>query len=145
MAFDGIGALDGSITSIQLLDPDSTPNTVLDRNLPFSVNVAWEIHPKAPAMALGGDWVVRAFVESVGPGPEMQVGATVFVPVSTGLVTASGKSFTASVNVPANTLPANAPASGIYKLVVVVTHTNFGVKTEIAGFVEGPLFEVREP
>lgn len=145
MAFDGIGALDGSIVSVALLDPDSTPNTVLDRNLPFLVRVNWETHPLAPALALGGDWHVRAFVESVGPGPEMQIGPTVVVSAGAGVVVPPQKRYTATINVPPNTLPANAPASGIYKLVVVVTHINFGVKTEIAGFIEGPLFEVREP
>jgi hypothetical protein len=50
------------------------------------------------------------------------------------------------VNVPGNTLSAeNANNSGVYKIVVVVTHQNFGGPTVLAGFSEGPVIQVREP
>jgi len=54
--------------------------------------------------------------------------------------------YTVDVNVPGNTLSAeNANNSGVYKIVVVVTHQNFGGPTVLAGFSEGPVIQVREP
>ena len=53
----------------------------------------------------------------------------------------------ANVAVPAGTLAAeSATSSGVYKLAVIVTNENpNGSATELAGFSEGPVIQMREP
>ena len=54
--------------------------------------------------------------------------------------------YTATVQVPAGTLADEGPnSSGVYKLVVIVTHNNFGGPTVLAGFSEGPVIQMRQP
>ena len=138
--FDGVPALTGNVTNVALIDPDGTPNKVLDVDLAFSVKVNWTVTPPATAQLLDGTWTIRAYAESMGPGPEAIIG--------TATVAANGgNAYSASITVPAGTLPADvAPDSGVYKLVVVITYrTQNNVLTEIAAFSEGTYFLLRKP
>ena len=138
--FDGLGALSGSIVSVQVLDPGGTPNKVIDSGDAFAVRVRWTVAPAATAAVLDGQWRVRLFAESVGPGPELQAG---FVNEAAD----GGVNYEATVTVPAGTLAAHGvPDSGAYKLVVVITYRNtLGVVTEMAAFSEGPIILIRQP
>ncbi len=144
MNFDYPQGISGDLTTA-VLDPDLTPNLVLDKGLAFFVRVNWT--PTGPGVqTLGGNWTIKAYAESLGPGPELQIGPSLTIPV----VPIDGHAYSESISVPANTLLAEGegapPASGVYKLVVVVTHTNtLGTRTEMAGFAEGPVFEIRNP
>lgn len=128
----GPGSFDATV-----IDNNGAPSSVLEANQPFTVHAQWTISPLA-ALLLGGDWDVAAYVESIGPGPEQQVGPTVPVPL-TGTTT-----YTADIVVPAGTLPDNPvpPISGAYKLVTLLTHRNFGVVSDVAAIVEGPLVRI---
>ena len=132
--------LAGQIDLVDLLDSGDAPNTVISVNDPFSVKVDWSISGSVLPF-LGGEWVVRALVESIGDGFEGQIGATTTIPL-TGVA-----NYTTTINVPAGTLP--NPNVGqedtVYKLVVLVSHKQFGNKTQIAGFGEGVLFEIQQP
>ena len=77
-------------------------------------------------------------MESIGPGPEAQVGPTVTVPLN------GGTTFSADIVVGANSLPNNPapPDSGVYKVATVLTHRNFGATTDIVGVVEGPVLRI---
>jgi hypothetical protein len=144
MNFDYPQGISGDLTTA-VLDTDLTPNLVLDKGLAFFVRVSWT--PTGPGVqTLGGNWTIKAYAESLGPGPELQIGPSLTIPV----VPIDGHAYSESISVPANTLLAEGegapPASGVYKLVVVVTHTNtLGTRTEMAGFAEGPVFEIRNP
>jgi len=93
-------------------------------------------------MTLGGSFQVRAFVESIGPGQEMQLGTDVTVAAVGGLT-----SYTADIPVPGGTLlgegelypplPAvgGVPVSGVYKIIAVLQHLNPG-PTFVSGFAE---------
>ena len=98
----------------------------------FKVHADWQISPLA-ALLLGGEWQLAAYVESIGAGPEQQVGPTVTVPLT------GATNYSADIAVAAGTLPNNPapPASGVYKTVTVLTHTNFGAVTDVVGIVEG--------
>ncbi|MFN0284735.1 MAG: hypothetical protein ACKVZ6_22515 [Kineosporiaceae bacterium] len=138
--FDGLGALTGAVTSVVVLDPDGTPNKVLDSGLPFGVRIRWTVTPPATAAVLDGQWGVRVFAESIGPGPEVLIGQTA-------VAADGGVNYTTTITVPAGTLPADVPPlSGAYKLVVVITYRNsLNVLTEIAAFSEGPIVLIRQP
>lgn len=126
----------------EVIDLGQVPHNVLDANEPFQVQVKWSV-PAPLAPYLGGSFRLRAFAESIGPGPEQQIGATVVVAVVPGQV-----GYEATINVPGDTLPgegAGAPAvSGVYKIVSVLQHLNGGA-TEGSGFAEGKRIQLRQP
>ena len=76
----------------------------------ITIHADWTISPLA-ALLLGGDWQLAAYVESIGAGPEQQVGPTVTIPLT------GGTNYSADIVVPANTLPGDPapPNSGVYK------------------------------
>ena len=131
--------LDASLDAVNLIDPAGMPSRVIDTNTGFRIDVAWSLTGSAIPY-LGGTWTVRALVESMGAGFEGQIGSTTTVPVD------GSSSYTVSITVPAGTVPPPAGDDTVYKLVVLVSHTSVsGTKTEMAGFGEGPFFEVRNP
>ncbi|NUR96432.1 MAG: hypothetical protein HOV67_14380 [Kribbellaceae bacterium] len=138
--FDGLPGLDGSVTAVAIIDHDGNPNRVLDDQFPFDVTVDWTVQPPATAALLDGKWTVKAYAESMGPGPEVPIGSRT-VPAN------GGPAYAAKITVPAGTLlPDKGPDSGVYKLVVVITYRNaLNVLTEMAAFREGPTFLLREP
>src|SRR5262245_25683457 len=84
------GLLEGDVTAVKVTDPPLYPgqkgNLVLDPTQPFTIELEWYIDgPFAPIAkaAMGPEWTVRVFVESIGPGPEL-------VLVDTVVSTASG-------------------------------------------------------
>jgi hypothetical protein len=140
--------LDGDITAIDTQDLDGNPNRVLDPALAFTVTVTWN-NTGTLVPFMGGEYTARVYAESVGPGPEKEIGHAT-VPVN-----GSGN-YSVTIVVPAGTLDAAEPdlpnntgafePSGVYKLVAVVSYSNFGVNLPIAGFREEiQLFEIRNP
>ncbi|WP_329476578.1 hypothetical protein OG558_36205 [Kribbella sp. NBC_01510] len=138
--FDGLPALDGAVTAVAIIDHDGNPNRVIDDQLPFDVTIDWTVQPPATAALLDGNWTVKVYAESMGPGPEVLIGTAV-------VAATGGPAYSASINVPAGTLPSDVPPdSGVYKLVVVITYRNtLNVLTEMAAFSEGPMFLLRRP
>lgn len=121
----------------QLLDNNGNPSNVLEAAADIKVQCNWTISGLA-ALLLGGQWEVAAYAESIGPGPERQIGNTVVVPLN------GGTTYSATITVPANTLPDNPqpPQSGAYKIVVLLTHRNFGVVSDVAAVVEFPVVRI---
>jgi len=138
--FDGLPGLNGTVTSVAVIDHDGNPNKVIDDDQPFDVRVTWNVTPAVTAKLLDGTWTVRAYAESMGPGPEKLIGTA-------NVAANGGTNYAATMSVPVSTLPSDvAPDSGVYKLVVVITYRNrFGQLTEIAAFAEGSMFLLREP
>jgi hypothetical protein len=140
--------LDGAITTIDTHDLDGNPNRVLSPVLPFTVTVSWS-NTGTLVPFMGGEYTVRVYAESMGPGPEREIGHTT-VPVN------GAGNYAVTLNVPAGVLAAAEPdlpnatgafePSGVYKLVAVVSYSNFGVNLPIAGFrEEARMFEIRQP
>lgn len=150
MAIEFPGPYTGTGPDVTLIDPGGAPTTIIDTDDPFQVQVDWSVG-LPQATLLGGQWLVRAYAESVGPGQEIQLGAVqpTQVPVSNFIDVPPDRRYQATINVPAGSLEAESDAgaqsSGVYKLVVVLTHQNLGSATVIAGFSEGPLIQLREP
>jgi hypothetical protein len=138
--FDGLPALGGAITQVTVIDNDNTPNKVIDAANNFKVTVKWNVSPAVVAVLLDGNWTIKVFAESVGPGPEKLIAQT--TKPATGVV-----NYAETLTVLAGTLSGDVPPdSGVYKLTVVITYrTTLGVLTEMAGFSEGPNILLREP
>jgi hypothetical protein len=119
-----------------LNDNNGNPSSVLDAGTDITIDANWEISQLA-ALLLGGEWEVAAYAESIGPGPEAKLGA-VTVPLN------GGTTYSATITVPATTLP-NPPAageSGAYKVVVLLTHRNFGQVSDVSAIVEFPVVRI---
>jgi hypothetical protein len=120
------------------------PPTILVASQPCNVNINWTV-PSPHNMMLGGSFRLRAYVECLGPGQEMQLGETIIVPVVPGQT-----DYTATINVPANTLRGEGDSfegdlvSGVYKMVVVLQHMNSG-PTWISGYAEESIRMFRSP
>jgi hypothetical protein len=116
-------------------DNNGTPSSVLDAGAQFTIEARWSVDA-ATASALGGQWEVAAYAESIGPGREQQL--------ATGTVAVNGaQDYNTTLTVAGGTLPAPAAGeSGVYKVVTVLTHRNFGVLSRIAAIDEGPLVRI---
>jgi hypothetical protein len=123
--------------NIVVNDNNGTPSSVLEAAKDFTIDASWSIDPAA-ALLLGGQWEVAAYVESVGQGPEQQVGPTEIVPLN------GTPSYSRTITVPAGTLPDNPapPLSGVYKLIVVLIHRNFAAVSDVAAVAEGPFLRI---
>ena len=133
----GSGTLD-----VTVQDNNGAPSSVLEANMAFTIDAEWSIDQYSAA-TLSGTWELSAYVESIGAGPEQQVGPT--EPVQLDGRFAPNK-YQATITVPAGTLPDNpdpATASGVYKLAtVLVLRGPFNQITDVVAFVEGPLLRI---
>jgi hypothetical protein len=140
--FDGLPGLAGEIGAVVLIDNCVPANNVVDAGRPFQVRVSWRVRPPVVATVLDGTWTVDLYAESVGPGAEIKAG-------SVDVAATGATTYTATITVPPGRLTAQStpgPASGVYKLVEVLTYRNqLGTKTEIAAFSEGPTLLLRNP
>lgn len=135
-----------SNTTGLVLDPLDAPKTVLDSGVPFKVQVDWTV-PPGLAPFLGGQFRLRCFAESVGPGQEVQIGGTILEPVVPGQL-----NYTRDIPVAAGALrgegqldPATGqPVSGMYRIATVIQHIN-GAPTQGCGFAEAELIQMRTP
>jgi hypothetical protein len=126
----------GTFTA-SVVDNNGAPSTVLDAGQPFTIQCSWQISALA-ALLMGGQFQVAAYAESIGQGPEQQLGPTVTRPLN------GGTNFSADIVVPANTLPNNLPPgqSGAYKLITLLTHRNFGAISDVSAVAEEPVVRI---
>jgi len=126
-------------------------NLVIDPSKDFDISCEWSVAGSAAPIWLGAlasnDWVVSAYVESVGPGDE-KFAASTTVPVG---IPALSNSYSATLTVPAGTLkeenPGDPSQSGVYKLVVTVflDSTLGPVGYDMMGYAEGPIIKAENP
>ena len=133
------GLLAGTMTA-HVHDPAGIqpPSTIIQTDDPWNIVVEWSIDD-AIAPFLGGDWHVRVFVESIGPGFEGQVGPTVDVPLASH-PPGPPRNYSATVNVAAGFL-----AAGSYKIVALLNYDMLAVPLEMAAFHEGPIVQIYVP
>jgi hypothetical protein len=150
MSWDDSGNafLHGTGPTTTVLDPDGTPNNILEESLGGRVRVDWAFSGPGRFLLTPTLFQVNLYAESIGPGPEKLVG-TVNVPGSAHTPGPTWN-FTATVPIPpapsANSLPPNGPGiSGVYRLTVVIANSIGGVRDALAGFVEGQVIEMRSP
>jgi hypothetical protein len=131
-------------------------NLVLDPTQPFDIKAEWAIDGNIAELWLSAlavaspNWVVTAYAESIGPGPEVILVAK-DVPVLPLPSANPPFKYSTTLTVPANTLPEENPGdplvSGVYKLVVTVfLDSTFGSPGyDIMGFSEGPVVKMENP
>jgi hypothetical protein len=148
------GLIEGNVSTVLVIDPAGTfppfevGNHVLNPADPFKISISWEITGLLRPLwlsALGGNWNVQVFAESLGGGPEILLvrDDSVAADPSTG-------SYSVTIDVPPNTLQEGDPGSnvsGIYKLVAsVFLNSNLGSPGfDMTGFNEGPIIQVEKP
>lgn len=114
------------------------PSTILQLEHPWAIQVNWSLSGVA-APFLCGEFEVKAFAESIGPGEEKQVGATQRVPLSVVSPLPMPRSYGTTIHVPAGEL-----SEGAYKLITLITYKNGGLPLEMAAHIEGPIVQVYE-
>ncbi len=151
MSWDDFGNfLHGTGPTNTVLDPDLNPNNILQENLGGTCQMDWSFTGSATQFLEQTTFTVNLYAESIGPGPDVQVGPSVIVPGSAhtppGLNAPPPWNYTANVAIPPNSLPATGPnASGVYRLTTVITNSIGGQRDQLAGFVDGPVIEMRSP
>jgi hypothetical protein len=125
--------IDASVTG-EVIDTDGDPSLVLDVNFPFTFQLDWTLKGSLPPL-INGFFHVDAYAESMGPGPEIQLGSY-DGPVS---IPSTPYVLRTSISVPASTITS---LRGAYKLTAVLTHRNaMNIPTQMAGFYEGPMVQ----
>lgn len=132
--------------SMQVLDnTGSPPTTVLDTDQPFQVKVRWSV-PAAEAAIIGGSFRIRVFAESMGPGQEKQVGATLVEPAlphkTDYEVTINGGMH--ELQGEGELTPGGERVAGLYRFTSVLQHLNPG-PNKVSGYCDGPLVQFRTP
>ena len=155
----GFLTITGDFTSavlVQEVPAIGVGNLVLDPTKSFDIKVDWNIDGNIAELWLNAlsvaspDWVVTAYAESVGPGPEKILVAK-NVPVLPLATPNPPFAYSTTLTVPPNSLdeenPGNPLVSGVYKLVVTVfLNSVFGAPGyDIMGFAEGPVVKVEDP
>lgn len=148
------GLIEGQVTTVLVRDPAndfpgfSVGNHVLNPDESFDITVKWEVTGLLRPLwlaALGGNWNVQAFAESIGGGPEILIGRD-----DTVAADPSTSQYEVTFTVPGGTLQEGNPGdnvSGIYKLTVsVFLNSNLGAPGfDMTGFNEGPIIQVENP
>ena len=148
------GLITGDVTTVVVIDPAgdfppfSVGNHVLNPADTFFIDVTWEVNGLLRPLwlkALGGNWNVQVYAESVGGGQEILLARDDSVAADP-----ARDKYSVRVTVPPNTLQEGDPGSnvsGIYKLVAAVfLNSNLGQPGfDMTGFNEGPVIQVENP
>ena len=148
------GLIEGNVNSVVAIDPALTfppfelGNSVLDPSKDFQIAVNWSITGLLRPLwltALGGNWNVQVFAESLGGGPEILLARDDSVAADPNVF-----DYAVTLTVPAGTLPEGNPGSevsGIYKLVasVFLDSTLPSPGFDMVGFNEGPIIQIENP
>ena len=115
-----------------IVDPGINPMTIIDVTAAWSVQVEWTLAGNFPVSWLLGNWRIQAFLERVGPDPDLIVNAA---PLT---VPFSGDTY--SVNIPQDAMLPVLP--GLYRLAVSITYMdNLGDPKPTAAFQDGPTLQ----
>ena len=152
----GTPLLEGSISAPTVREVGGPiTQMVIRKDQDWQIDVNWEVHgtlitpPSSSSFPFSGEWIVRAFLESIGPGTEYELplggaGARISVATFTEPVpnpVPNERDYTTTISVAANTVE-----PGVYKMAVAVTHeTSPGHPGPIAGFFEGGMLQIYEP
>jgi hypothetical protein len=115
-----------------IVDPGIHPMTIIDVTAAWSVQVEWTLAGSFPVAWLLGDWHLQAFLERIGPDPDLIVNAVPLV------VPFSGDTY--SVNIPQDGMLPVLP--GLYRLAVSITYKDVGGDPKpTAAFQDGPTLQ----
>ena len=136
------GAYDGTMqaATFEVAEPGEpeNPSQLIDTDQAWGVKVDWEMHGIL-AKFLHATFELRILLESIGPGAELALPASVVEVDSLSAPWVAGQRvYSRKITIAAGTVPA-----GAYKLVTLLQlydHANPGAKPyPVAGMVEGPI------
>ena len=153
------GLLEGDVTRVAVTDPQpfvgGVGNHVVDPTKQFTLTVEWRLDGQLVPIwlaALGGNWDVSAYAESLGGGPEKRLGtASVAASAFTPDPDANHVKYTADIIVPPTTIDEHTPGTdtgGIYKLAVAVfldSPLPGAPGFDLIGYHEGPVIQAENP
>lgn len=118
----------------QVTDPDGTPaSTIISMTDRWSLTVRWQVHGLF-VPSIGGKWRIRAYLESIGPGPELEVARA-------DVAMTGGSDYTETFRIG----PYMPDKPGPYRLVTVITSVNLmDTPAPFAGYDEGPILQFFE-
>src|SRR6195952_853157 len=131
--------------TVLVIDPDGSPNNVIDADLGFSVQVSWELKGLiAPLIA--STWHARLFAQPLGTGGF--AGKLVDATAVTAAAIANGVRF--SANLPVSPVQASSmhdvQGDCAYQLVVVISRVNsLNLRDTKAGFSSTVVIQIRKP
>ena len=137
--------LQDSDPTIDVLDPDGTPNRVIEAADGFTVRVTWELKGLV-APLIANTWHARLFAQPLGTAG--LTGKLVDTTSVAATAILNGVRFSALLPVtPAQTgAMHDAEGDGVYQLVVVVSHVNsLNHRDTMAGFSSTVVIDVRQP
>ena len=142
-------SITGEVTHATVRDPGHVPNRVVDPTKPFTVDVEWKLEGGLVPLwlaAMNQNWLVQAYAESMGPGPEVTLGSSTVPKGNFSSPAANVFEYSTTITVPANTLTEHLPDSGIYKVVAsVFLNSSVPGPFDIAGFYEAELIKAENP
>jgi hypothetical protein len=126
------GFLTGTGPATTVLDPDGTPNNIIDASLGGSVQVDWTFAGSLSAILGDVQFTVTLVADPVSTNPKLVLGTTT-------ITDASGV-YSVSFPIAPSSLSPDA-----YRLTTVITsiEVSSGGSLPIAGFVDGPIIQVR--
>jgi hypothetical protein len=140
--------LKGVVAKFEIVDPDGTPNRVLETTREWHINIEWHLSGVG-VTSLGGTWHVQVSLESMGKGFEGMVDPIVNIPYADVDPTKSGPThchWNASMTITPTEMQNKDIGPNVYKPVVLITYTNpAGKKQPMAGFWEGRLMTLYDP
>jgi hypothetical protein len=132
--------IEGEINVPLVMDPDDTPNRVLELDRDWQVEISWllrsDLPDSHPVDLIDGTWNVKIGIESMGPGDEKNLDDK-DIPLSTFVTSSPAErtwkhTFTISAG--------DITSEGVYQLVTLITYKDpAGGRRAMAGFAEGPM------
>lgn len=118
----------------QVTDPEGTPaSTIISMTDRWSLTVRWQVHGLF-VPSIGGKWRIRAYLESIGPGPELEVARA-------DVAMTGGSDYTETFRIG----PYMPDKPGPYRLVTVITSVNLmDTPAPFAGYDEGAILQFFE-
>jgi hypothetical protein len=135
----GNSFLKGTGPHTTVLDPDGTPNHIIDITIGATVDVQWSFGgPGLGSLDLAQFTVTLVADPVLPPPPENTVIGVVVVPGTVTSVPPAPTTYDASFTIAPNQLPV-----GAYRLTTLITCDEGGVSVAVAGFHDGPIIQIR--
>lgn len=137
------------LTAASIVEPGARPSTIIRTDHEWYVNLEWDTSGPLTGW-IGGTWHLHLYLESMGPGDEVELFDEKEPPADPG--------YPKEHDIPLTPGPSprhyhlhpdikkNAVKPGAYKLVATVTYTDLaGNPGEMAGYWEGPIVQFITP
>jgi len=135
--------IQGEIADPVVMDPDGTPNSVLELDRNWQVEVNWKLTSNAPSShpvdLIDGTWEVKVSVESIGAGDEKEIAMTNVPTSAFDTSSAAERTWKYTFPIAAGMVIKEA----VYQLVTLITfRDSAGHRRAMSGFSEGPLISL---